>query len=254
MSSEERFGYEWHKYNKILPEHEGQFLMWISPLQVGDFKNQIVLDAGCGMGRNSYWVCVYGAKKLIAFDYNQRSVQAARLNLKDFPQAEVKYESIYQIDYKNQFDIVFSIGVIHHLKKPEEAIRKLYDALKPGGRLVLWVYGDGLKYKIKLINLVRSVTSKLPLPLTHFLTYFFSVPLFIYLQIIPQYSEYLKLLKTFSFKHVHAIAFDQLIPQVANYWNEKKLAELVSSAIEGSVFKITSIRNYSWSVIIFKHE
>ncbi len=253
MSSQDRFGYEWEKYSEILPQHEGQFLMWIDPLTAQDFRGKTVLDAGCGMGRNSFWVCKYGAKKVVAFDYDKRSVDMARKNLSTFSQATVEYKSIYDIDYKNEFQVVFSIGVIHHLADPKKAIKKLYDSLAPGGKLLIWVYGDAHKIKIQIINLIRFITSKLPVGLTHFLTYFVSVPFYIYLKLFHQKSEYLKLLKTFSFFHFHAIAFDQIIPQIANYWNKEELEELFNVLPNDHQRQISLIKGYSWSILINKN-
>src|SRR3990167_10240423 len=126
MASQERFGYEWQKFNKIIPSYEMQFLKWVSPLQPKDFKNKTVLDAGCGSGRNSYWPLIYGAKKGVGFDYDARTVEVATRNLNKFKQrAEVFFHSIYEIPYENVFDIVFSIGVIHHLEHPHKAIESL---------------------------------------------------------------------------------------------------------------------------------
>jgi len=105
MGSQDRFGYEWDKYDFMLPMYEKQFLMWIGPdLGPEDFKDKAVLDAGCGMGRNSYWPCKYGAKEVLAFDFDQRSVEAAQKTLKDFSAAKVIYKSIYDIDFVNRFE------------------------------------------------------------------------------------------------------------------------------------------------------
>ena len=54
LGSQERFGYEWNKFNKIVPKYELQFLKWVFPLKKEDFKDKKILDAGCGIGRNSY--------------------------------------------------------------------------------------------------------------------------------------------------------------------------------------------------------
>ena len=85
MSSEKRFGYEWNKYSFMNPAYEGQFRGWIYPLTNEDFKGKIVLDAGCGMGRNSYWPLNWGAEKVISFDYDKRSVEVAQKLSANFP-------------------------------------------------------------------------------------------------------------------------------------------------------------------------
>ena len=79
MASEDRFGYEWDRYSDIYPEYEQQFLNWISPLDSEDFIGKDILDAGCGMGRNSYYALQYGAKYVTAFDAEMRSVQASNI-------------------------------------------------------------------------------------------------------------------------------------------------------------------------------
>lgn len=141
MTSTERFGYEWSKFDTIYKEHESHFLKWAYPLTKKDFKNKLVLDAGCGNGRNSFFVLKYGAKKVVAFDYDKRTVATARKNLSQFRNAEVHYKSIYDIDYKNKFDMVLCIGVIHHLKDPEKVIANLVNAVT-GGEITclgLWI-------------------------------------------------------------------------------------------------------------------
>src|SRR3989338_1795816 len=138
--SQERFGYEWNKFNEITPDYEEQFLKWVSPLNKSDFKNKIILDAGCGTGRNSFWPLTYGAKEVFAFDYNRETVKVAKKNLSKFKNAKVFYSSIYNLDIKNRFDIVFSIGVIHHLEKPHLAVQKLADSVKKNGIVLIWIY------------------------------------------------------------------------------------------------------------------
>src|SRR3989344_3630927 len=174
MSSSDRFGYEWNKYSYLHPNYEKQFRNWTYPLTPDDFRGKAVLDAGCGMGRNSVWPLQWGAKKVVAFDCDNKSLDAAKKNLSSYPQAQVVFSSIYDIAWKNEFDIAFSIGVIHHLKDPKKGIQNMVAALKPGGKLLLWVYSyEGNEWIVKYVNPVRkNITSRLPLGLVHFLAYF----------------------------------------------------------------------------------
>jgi SAM-dependent methyltransferase len=229
MSSEERFGYEWDKYSQIDENYENQFKNWVFPLDTKDFQGKKVLDAGCGMGRNSYWSLKWGAENLTAFDFDKRSVNAAKNTLRSFSNTDVVYKNIYEIDWQNEFDLVFSIGVIHHLDKPKQALENLIRALKPGGILVLWLYSRvGYDWIIKYVNPIRKkITSRLPLSLVHLITYFFSVPLWLFLKIFKGPSSYLKQLSTFNFWHLHSIVFDQLIPEVANYWSREEVEDLL---------------------------
>lgn len=253
MASQERFGYEWDKYDELLPEYEEQFLMWMGPLKKESFSGKDILDAGCGMGRNSYWPCTYGARRVVAFDYDERSVSAARRTLKKFPQATVRYESIYDIAYENEFDIAFSIGVIHHLQDPKKALSNLFRAVRKGGAVIIWVYGrENNEIKVKLVNFLRFFTSRLPVGLVHYLAYVFSIPLYLFIKIFPHNNDYMNLLKKFRFYHIHSIVFDQLIPRIANYWRKDEVESLINSLPANKICSIYHIRNYSWTAVIEK--
>jgi len=135
--SPERFGYSWNHYSGILPEHEEQFRRWSAPLEPSDWAGKRILDGGCGIGRNTYWPMTYGAASALAIDVDQRTLRQARQNLSVFPTAEVRYQSLYEIPQKEEFDIAFSIGVVHHLEFPDRAVTSLAAAVKPGGKVLV---------------------------------------------------------------------------------------------------------------------
>src|SRR3989344_134633 len=227
--STSRFGYEWNKYAKIIPEYELQFLKWVFPLTKKDFKGKKVLDVGCGIGRNSFWPLMYGAKEVVALDYDSRTVEVARRNLLGYKNARVIYNSVYNINFDEEFDISFSIGVIHHLESPEEAVKKMIKATKKNGKVLLWVYGyEGNEPIVKYVNPIRKITSRLPVFITYLLSYFFSTPIYFYVKLIPQKTAYFKQLSSFKFWHIHSIVFDQLLPQIANYWKKEEALALLN--------------------------
>jgi SAM-dependent methyltransferase len=253
MASQERFGYEWDKYSHMTPMYEKLFRGWVYPLQPADFAGKKVLDAGCGMGRNSYFALRYGAASVTAFDLDPRSLAAARRTLKDFPNASVSLQSIYDLSYKDEFDLAFSIGVIHHLERPQEALHNLVRALRPGGTLLVWVYGyEGNEWIVRYVNPVRKyITSRLPLPMVHLLSYFCSVPLYIFVKIFRGPSAYLRQMSAYEFWHIHSIVFDQLIPKVANYWKKGEV-EALCEPLELSHLDIHAPENKSGWIIIGK--
>lgn len=247
--STERFGYEWEHYDKIIPEYEFQFLKWVNPLKKSDFKGKKILDAGCGIGRNSYWPLKYGCKEAVAIDYDKRTVESAKKNLSEFNNAQVKFGSIYDIDYKDYFDISYSIGVIHHLEFPKKAIASLIKATKSKGKVLIWVYGyEGNEWIVRYINPIRKITSKLPVKFTHYISYIFSIPLYFYIKFLNPKGAYLRQLSGFRFWHTHSIVFDQLIPKIANYWKKSEVIDLFKS--QGLTnLKISKINNLSWTII-----
>ncbi len=170
--SPDRFGYSWDRYADVLPEHEEQFLRWTT-LDRSFWQNARFLDGGCGIGRNAYWPMTYGARGGVAVDVDDRTLGRARHNLAPFPNLEVRKQSIYEITEQNAFDVAFSIGVVHHLSDPDAAVARLTRAVKPGGLVLLWLYGrENNGWIVHLFNpLRRALFSRLPLRLVHALSW-----------------------------------------------------------------------------------
>lgn len=254
MASEERFGYEWKKYSHMTPAYEGQFRNWTN-LSPTDFVGKDVLDAGCGMGRNSYWPLTWGARSLIAFDNDEASLQSARTTLAGFKNVSIQQCDISQTPWENEFDIVLCIGVLHHLRQPRLALENFVRALRPKGKLIIWVYSyEGNEWIVRFINPIRThITSKLPVSLVHMLTYGASVPLYyIGIPLLRRRSSYLQQLSTFSFWHVHSIVFDQLIPTVAHYWRKEEIEALVEGLSVTQVSVRKPQNGMGWILSILK--
>ncbi|MGE5269253.1 MAG: class I SAM-dependent methyltransferase [Thiohalocapsa sp.] len=126
--SPERFGYEWNAYAGLLPQYEEQFRRWTVHLAPEDWQGKSFLDVGCGMGRNSVWPMRYGAREGCAVDIDERSLAQARRNLAAFERVEVLRASAFELPFEGRFDIVFSIGVIHHLENPPLALARMVNA------------------------------------------------------------------------------------------------------------------------------
>ena len=188
------------------------------------------MDGGCGTGRNSYWPLKYGAESVTGFDFDERKVQRATENLKDFENANIEYKSFYDFDYKNEFDISFSIGVVHILEDSKKAVNKLIDATKEGGKVLIWVYGyEGVEWVVRYINPIRRVTSILPPWMVDVVSYFFSAPLFLFLKIFPHKHSYYELLSRFKVWHVHTIVVDQLVSPITGYLTKEEAIALMES-------------------------
>lgn len=249
MASTERFGYEWEKYHQIIPEYEGQFLKWVAPLTKSDFNGKTILDIGCGIGRNMYWPLRYGAARATGIDADARTLASCVKNLKEFPQAEVRHCSVYDLNDEGVYDIAFSIGVIHHLEKPHEAIERMVRALKPGGTIAVWVYGyEGNEWIVRYVNPLRHVLVKLPPWVSDVLSYVLAMPVYLFVKIFPQTQPYYKQLSGFRFWHIRSIVFDQLLPKIANYWKHDEAQRLFEGKglTDISVYPVNGL---SWTVI-----
>ncbi|MBL0059207.1 MAG: class I SAM-dependent methyltransferase [Elusimicrobia bacterium] len=249
--TEKEFGFEWQAYSEILPEHREQFWTWVQPLKPENFKRVHFLDAGCGMGRNSYWAMQAGAASGYAFDFDSRTVSAASNNLRSFPSCRVAFQSIYDLDRSDEFDIVFCIGVLHHLANPRGAVAKLVRAAKPGGMIAVWVYGkEGNSVYLAFLRPLRFLTKHLPLGFTRILAKGITAVYRGGLRILPV-TSYRTLQRRLSFRHTEAIIFDQLFPSIANYWTRGEALALFDG-LPVSFRSMVQTHGHSWSLIFEK--
>jgi ubiquinone/menaquinone biosynthesis C-methylase UbiE len=248
--SPERFGYEWATYFEIRPEYEEQFRRWAVHISPDDWRGKSFLDVGCGMGRNSYWPMTYGAAEGVAIDVDRRSLKAAKANLARFPAIKVEERSAYDIGHENAFDIAFSIGVIHHLEHPERALAGMVKAVKPGGKVLIWVYGlENNRWIVYLFNPLRkALFSRLPIGFVHHLSLYPTVLLWIGLRLGLGRIAYFDLLRRMTFRHVRSIVFDQMLPKIANYWPRTKVKGLLQEQGLTDVM-LAWVNEMSWSAI-----
>jgi SAM-dependent methyltransferase len=102
-------------------------------------KGKLLLDAGVGTGRHSEVLAQWGAE-IVGVDLST-SVDVAYGNLRRFESAVVLQANIGSLPFKpGSFDIISSIGVLHHTPDTKEYTRKLVPLLKDGGMLTIWLY------------------------------------------------------------------------------------------------------------------
>jgi len=249
LGSPERFGDSWDKFHEILPVHEEQFRRWTPTLDRDNWRGMRFLDVGCGIGRNSYWPHTYGAASSLSIDIDERTLAAAKRNLSKFESAEVAYRSAYEIGASDEFDIAFSIGVIHHLDDPDTALANMYTALKPGGTMLVWLYGyENNEWIVRFFNpLRRLLFSKLPLPVVYALSAPATALLWLLLKVGFGRTEYMRLIREFSFRHLRAIVYDHMIPRIANYYREDEAVDLLQKTGLVDV-EATWVNEMSWTV------
>lgn len=248
--SPDRFGYEWNAYAEMLPQYEEQFRRWTVHLAPEDWRGKSFLDVGCGMGRNSFWPMRYGARGGCAVDIDERSLAGARRNLAPYPAVVIIRASAYELPFAERFDIAFSIGVIHHLEHPELALEGMVRAVKPGGRVLIWVYGrEGNLWLVRVLDpLRRALFSRLPIAWVHHLSLYPAALLWLLLRLGLRPSAYFRLLAGFGFGHLRSIAFDQMLPRIAHYWPRQVVLELMKAAGLEDV-RLAAVNDMSWSAI-----
>jgi ubiquinone/menaquinone biosynthesis C-methylase UbiE len=165
----EAFGEEWSKFCEFTKkdlERLGEEYFEILPPAILNNKTS-VLDVGCGTGRWSKYLvnkvgsislvdpskAILVADKLLSENNN---VQLAKAYANDLPFAE------------NSFDMVMSIGVLHHIPDTLSAMKECVKRVKPGGYFYTYLYysfdnrGNLFRFVFFLSNILRKGVSKMP--------------------------------------------------------------------------------------------
>ena len=143
------FGFQWHRYQKTQLDHdevresEQNFLMKTA-LRPEELKGKLVLDVGCGMGRFAEVATRWGAR-VVGIDLSAAAEVAARnLASRDFVALQA---DVFALPFVSEsFDIIYSVGVLHHTPDCEAAVKALAKYLKPGGVLAVWLYSGYNKW------------------------------------------------------------------------------------------------------------
>lgn len=129
------------------------------------FAGKMVLDAGCGNGALTAAVAKLGAK-VVGVDYATSVLYAEKhygANGVHFVQGDLQEPSLPA----DSFDLVYSIGVLHHTPDTHKTFQSVAQLVKPGGKLYVWLYRRperfvGRLLKVPLYDLARLVISRCP--------------------------------------------------------------------------------------------
>jgi SAM-dependent methyltransferase/uncharacterized protein YbaR (Trm112 family) len=139
------FSYEWQKWGRVQfdpangrKESEETFTEKTGFVEQ-DLRGKLVLDVGCGAGRFLEIASRWGARS-IGIDYSF-AVESSQKNLGERPNVDVIQADVFNLPFRKEvFDVIFSIGVLHHTRDTREAFLSLPQFLKNGGEIAVWLY------------------------------------------------------------------------------------------------------------------
>ena len=221
---------EWHdQWSMLQDDEEFLFREWIYPLKPEDFSGLEVLECGCGGGQHTSFVAPF-AKHHTAVDLNTTDI-AQKRNTRhqniDFVEADIA-----KMDLGKTFDVVFSIGVVHHTDNPDQTFANMMKHTKPGGKTLVWVYSKEGNWMVE--NLVEPVRKGIlrhwsrgtSLNLSRMLTSFMYIPIYtIYLlplKFLPFY-EYFQNFRKLSFYRNTLNVFDKLNAPQVDFISESRI-------------------------------
>jgi len=109
------------------------------------WKDKRVLEIGCGIGTDTINFAMAGAA-VTALDISEESIEIARKRAEVYGVDESitfyrgDAERLSDIVPVEQYDLIYSFGVIHHTPHPERVIEQMTRYLKPAGIIKIMVY------------------------------------------------------------------------------------------------------------------
>ncbi len=106
-----------------------------------DLKGRRVLEVGCGLGAHTQLLAEAGCS-VTAIDLTPRAVELTKKRLLCAGvHADVRLMDAEAMEFGDEeFDFVWSWGVIHHSASPERIVQQVYRVLKPFGEFRVMVY------------------------------------------------------------------------------------------------------------------
>ncbi len=221
-----------------------------------ELRGARVVDIGSGTGRIVRMLLDAGVENVVAVEPSV-GVEILRANLSEFgDRVEVIHGRGGELPARGDLDFAISIGVIQFIRDPQPTLQAAREALHPGGKLVIWVYGhEGNEAYVLALAALRSVTTRLPhwalAGLCHLLTGV--VDLYIGLckltgLPLPLRDYLVNTLARVTRRERMLTIYDQLNPSYVKYYKRDEVAEMLERAGFRDV-QLHHRRGYSWTAI-----
>ncbi len=137
-----------------------KYLKWVLPAfgkkELSFFFGKRILDVGCGTGEFAVALALHGAI-VKGIDLSNSSIAKARAFAEKMKAKKIEFEQADLFEYSSaeRFDIVFSLGVLHHTQSAKKSFEKIVGFCKPNGFVCIGLYNKfgRIRHRIKRVLL-----------------------------------------------------------------------------------------------------
>lgn len=164
----ESFGEEWKKFNSFSSEEIEKIGRDYFDILPSDMMghDKLALDLGCGSGRWAYFISKN--MKFVECVDPSDAVFSASVLLKEVDNVRISKADVDTIPFNDDsFDLVYSLGVLHHIPDTKAAMHNCIKKVRKGGYFLVYLYynldnrGKGYRLIFNISNSVRNVISKM---------------------------------------------------------------------------------------------
>lgn len=250
------FGEQWTRY----PENRGYYASAgllediLAPLvHAEEIRGCRVAEIGSGTGRIVHMLLNVGADQVVALEPSD-GFRVLEERFHDDGRVTLLHATGEQLPASGDLDFVFSIGVLHHIPDPVPVVRAACQALRPGGKLAIWVYAqEGNERCLRLLAPLRKLTTMLPHALLSALVWLFYVLLVVYrggccLLPLPLHQYLCAVWWRFDPPTRRLAIYDQLNPAYAKYYTRGECLHLLQAGGLEDI-QLYHRHGYSWTAV-----
>jgi SAM-dependent methyltransferase len=157
----ESFGYQWNRFEVVSEQEDIETFELKTGVDPRSLKDLLVLDAGCGGGRYARVAAMHGAR-VLGVDRSS-AVNKARSITQEYSNAQFLQADLLDLPLRpGAFDLVYSIGVLHHTRDTRAAFDAIARLVRPGGRLSVWVYRKNSPPQEWINDGLRDLAQRMP--------------------------------------------------------------------------------------------
>ena len=129
----------WNNIYKEKSNNKIVYDLWLDKYEdiISKYKDEPVLDMGCGTGNNLLYLTERGFKDIYACDYSEEALKIVRNNFKDVKLME--HDIAKRLPYKdNVMSLIIADLSLHYFnkRKTREIIKEIKRILKPDGYII----------------------------------------------------------------------------------------------------------------------
>ena len=130
--------------------------LFLSTEHIKEVERPDILVAGCGTGQQAIEAaCGYKDANVMAIDLSVSSLAYVMRRTEELQIGNIKYfacDILALEGLEKKFDIIESVGVLHHMGDPVQGLDVLTDCLKPGGLIKIGLYSRIARQHITTIR------------------------------------------------------------------------------------------------------
>ena len=209
------------------------------------FKNSICGDFGCGStGAGAFNLLNLGAKYVHLVDLDKFIIKPINNKLKKFSgKYEINITSIENTKFKkNYFDFILCQGVTHHTKNDKACFKEIRRVLKPGGKCLVGVMGEGgiiTDFVMKYLrpqykqnkNLKKFINKLMYNKISDYKNFYLS-------NIDNQSKKIVRFIEHFIDKDLFLTIQDRILSPKYKTYNEQKLTKYLKKMGFGNIYRI----------------